>query len=98
VEQVIELVHSFFHSGYFFSASSNPKRRSRHNSDTVSEFHAEAPQTTASEDLAQGPSVAARVWFEPATLRTKGDESSNEPPRPAPVGNWENEWDSEGTL
>src|SRR6218665_1234836 len=32
------------------------QRRSRHNMDTVSEFHAEAPQATASEGLAQGPS------------------------------------------
>src|SRR6218665_1132144 len=31
------------------------QRRSRHNMDTVSEFHAEAPQATASEGLAQGP-------------------------------------------
>ena len=35
-----------------------------------------------SEGLAQGPYVAARVGFEPMTLRTKGDESTNEPPRP----------------
>ena len=48
----------------------------------MSEFHAEAPQATASEGLAQGPYVAARAGFEPTTLRTKGDESANEPPRP----------------
>ena len=30
----------------------------------------------------QGPYVAARVGFEPATLQTKGDESTYEPPRP----------------
>jgi len=35
----------------------------------VSEFHAEAPQATASEVLAQFPYVAARAGFEPATLR-----------------------------
>jgi len=35
--------------------------------DTVLEFHAEAPQATASERLAQGPYMAARVVFEPAT-------------------------------
>ena len=50
--------------------------------DTVSEFHAEAPQATSSEGLAQGPYVATRAGFEPATLRTKGDESTNEPPLP----------------
>src|SRR6218665_1581169 len=38
--------------------------------DTVSEFHAEAPQATVSEGLAQGPYVAARAGFEPTTLRS----------------------------
>ena len=50
--------------------------------DTVSEFHAEAPQATASEGLAQGPYVAARPGFKPATLQTKGAKSTNEPPSP----------------
>jgi len=50
--------------------------------DTVSEFHAKAPQATASEGLAQGPYVAARAGSEPTTLRMKGPESTNEPPRP----------------
>src|SRR6218665_3373437 len=48
----------------------------------LSEFHAKAPQATASEGLAQGSYVAARAGFEPTTLRTKGDESTNEPPWP----------------
>ena len=48
----------------------------------VSEFHAEASQATASEGLAQGPYVAARVGLEPAPLRTKGDEPTNKPPLP----------------
>jgi len=48
----------------------------------VSEFHAEAPQVTASEGLAQGPYVAARAGFGSMTLRTKGGESTNEPQRP----------------
>jgi len=38
----------------------------------VPEFHAEAPQATVSEGLAQGPYVAARAGAEPMTLRTKG--------------------------
>ena len=42
----------------------------------MSEFHAKAPQATASEGLAQGPCVVARVGFEPMTLRTKGGEST----------------------
>ena len=49
----------------------------------MSEFHVEAPQATASEGLAQGPYVAARAGFELTTLRTKGDESTPEPPWPA---------------
>jgi len=49
--------------------------------DTVSEFHTEAPQATVSEGLAQGPNVAARSGFEPTSLWTKGDESTNAPPR-----------------
>jgi len=48
----------------------------------VSEFHAKAPQATESEGLAQGPYLATRAVFEPTTLRTKGDEYTNEPPRP----------------
>ena len=73
------------HSGNFYSASSSPLLL-RGAPDTacitLSEFHAEVPQAIASEGLAQGPCVAARVGFEPATLRMKGDESTNEPPRP----------------
>jgi len=47
----------------------------------VSEFHAEVPQTIASEGLAQGPYVAARVGFETATLWTKGGEMSHHTPQ-----------------
>ena len=45
--------------------------------DTVSEFHAEMPQTTVSEGLAHGPYVVARVGFKPTTLRTKDAEYTN---------------------
>src|SRR6218665_3207950 len=61
---VILFFSSFIHSGYFYSTSSKStttQRRCRHSTDTVSEFHAEAPQATASEGLAQGPYVAARA-------------------------------------
>src|SRR6218665_2769589 len=56
----------------------------RHSTDTMSEFHTEAPQATTSERRFHGPYiyVAATVGCEPATLRTKGAESTNEPPRP----------------
>ena len=43
--------------------------------DTVSEFHAEAPQATASEGLAEGQKVA-RVGFEP---RPFGRKATNLP-------------------
>jgi len=50
--------------------------------DTVSEFHAEEPQATASEGLAQGLYVTARAGIETMTLWTKSVESTNELPHP----------------
>src|SRR6218665_3012328 len=50
--------------------------------DTVPEFHAKAPQATASEGRAQGPYVAATAGFEPTTLRSKGMDFTSAPPRP----------------
>src|SRR6218665_2052543 len=79
-------IHSVSHSGYFNSASilksNTTQRHSRHSTDTVSEFHAEAPQATAREGLAQDPYVVARVGVEPTTLRSKGIDSTNAQPRP----------------
>ena len=49
------------------------------------EFHAEAPKATASEGLAHDAYVGARVGLELATLRTKGDEYTYEPPTPKSV-------------
>src|SRR6218665_447425 len=76
-------IHSFIYSGYFYSASSSPlcttQRRSRHSTDTVPEFHAEAPQATVSEILDQGPYLASRAGVEPITLRMKGVDSTNAP-------------------
>src|SRR6218665_83258 len=82
------LIHSFIHS--FIHATSIPPlfkvshyhSEALHSTNFVSEFHAEAPQATTSEGLAQDPCVSARAGFEPATLRTKGAESTNEPQRP----------------
>src|SRR6218665_2423935 len=76
---------TFIHSCYFYSASSSPlllrgQRRLRHSTDTVSEFHPEDPQATASEGLAKGPFVAARAGVEPATLQTVGVKSTTELP------------------
>ena len=79
----LNFLHHFIHSWYFYSTSSSLLLlRSAPNRARilyrVSEFHAEAPQATASKGLAQGPYVAARTGFEPTTLRTKGDESTND--------------------
>jgi len=76
-------IHSFmlFLERLYKSTRPTTQRRSRHSTDTASEFHAEASQATVSEGLAQGHYVTARAGFETATLRTKGDESTNEPPR-----------------
>jgi len=52
----------------------------------VSEFHAEAPQATASEGLGQGPYVAAIAGFQPMILWwIKGDESTIKPACPTTV-------------
>jgi len=73
-------IHSLIHSGYFYSAPSSPPLSeplpTQHG--YCAEFHAEAPQVSVSEGLAQGPYVAARVGFEPAIAI----DSTNEPPRP----------------
>src|SRR6218665_1543729 len=58
------------------------QRRSQHSTDTVPEFHAEAPQAIVSEGLAQIPYVGARAGVEPMTLQTKGADSTNVPPCP----------------
>ena len=50
--------------------------------DTVSEFHAEAPQAIAGKGLAQGSYVAARAGVEPTTLRLKVIISTKAPPCP----------------
>src|SRR6218665_3196235 len=77
--QIQFFVQSFIHS--FIQAISIASLQvlyyfhSRHSTDTVPEFHAEAPQATVSEGLAQGPYVAARAGVEPMTLRTKGVDS-----------------------
>ena len=61
-----------------FRSASDHSKRSRH----CRNLHAEALQATVSEGLAQGPYVAARVGFEPTTLRSKGIDSINVPPHP----------------
>jgi|SRR6218665_107420 len=49
-------------------------------SNTVLEFHTEAPQATVSEVLSQGHYVAARAESESTSLRTKGIDSTHGSP------------------
>ena len=79
---IYSFTHSFRLCLWRLFKSTTTQRRSRQSTDILSEFHAEAPQATTSDGLAQGPYVAAKAGFEPATLWTKGVESTNEPPRP----------------
>src|SRR6218665_581244 len=76
-------IQSFVLSGYYYNASSSPlllRGAPDCSIDTVSELIREALQATASEGLAKSPYVAARVGFEPSTLRTKDAELTTEPP------------------
>ena len=62
------IIHSSIHPIYFYSASSSPlllRGTPDYSIDTVSKFHAEAPQVTASERLAQGPYVETSAGLTP---------------------------------
>jgi len=61
-------IHSFWIFLLRLFKSTTTQRRSRHSTDTVSEFHAKAPQATVSDGLVQGPYVGARAGFESKTL------------------------------
>src|SRR6218665_2853356 len=82
--------HSFIYSFRLFLycvfKSTTTHWRSRHNTDSVLEFHTEAPQATVSEGLAQGPYMAARLGVEAMTLRTKDVDSINAPTAPHTSG------------
>jgi len=76
-------MHSFNYSGYFYSASLDPlllRGVPRYSTDTVAEFHAEAPQATVSEGLVQGPYGAARAGSEPTTLKATNLPMSHHAP------------------
>ena len=69
------LIHSFIHSGHFYSSPSSHlllRGAPDYSTDTVSEFHAEA----------HGPYMAARAGVEPTTLRLKSVFSTKAPPCP----------------
>src|SRR6218665_268041 len=74
----MQYTYSFIHSGNFYSASSSPLLL-KGTPDTARipcrscwSFRREAPQATASEELSQGPYVAAIAGIEPTTLWTIG--------------------------
>ena len=64
-------VYQFLIQWKWYDIYDTTQRRSWHSTNTVSEFHTEAPQVTATEGLAQGPYVAARAGFEPTSFGQK---------------------------
>ena len=84
VTMAFDVIHSFIQAISIapIQMSTTTQRRSRHSTDTVPEFHSEAPQETVSKGLAQNPYMAARAGVEPMTLRTKGVDSTNAPHAP----------------
>ena len=80
-----QFIHSFrpFLQRLFKATTRPTQRRSRHITDIVPEFHAEAPQAIVSNEIAQGSYmyiyVPARAGVEPKILRTKGVDSTNAP-------------------
>src|SRR6218665_1103757 len=77
-------LHSFIHSGHFYSASSSPlllRGAPGYSTDTIG-FSRRSAQATVSKGLAQGPYVAARAEGEPTTLRLRVIDLTNATPRP----------------
>jgi len=72
-------VHSFIHSGHFYSAPSSPLLLRGAPDYRVSRRSAQA---AAGKGLAQGPYVAARAGVETTTLRLKVIVSTKAPPHP----------------
>src|SRR6218665_3951363 len=70
------------------TASALQKRSEPHQLTLCRSSHTEALQATASEGLAQGPYVETRAGFEPTTIRSKGIDSTNSPPRPTMPVEW----------
>ena len=83
---VLTQVHSFIHSGHFYSAPSSPLKL-RGAPDYSTDGYCigvsrRSTQATAGKGLAQGLYVAARAGVEPTTLRLKVIVSTKAPPRP----------------
>ena len=77
-------IHAIIHSGYFYSTFSNPLllRGTSNTAWILCWRFTPKRHRTASEGLAQGPYVAARVRFEHANRLTQCTELTNEPPHP----------------
>jgi len=77
-----------FHSRCFYSASSSPlllRGTPDYSIDTVVELTRWSATGNYEWRLAQGPFMAARVGFEPATFQTQGTELTTNPHRPTYV-------------
>src|SRR6218665_876349 len=77
-------MHSFIHSGHFYSAPSSPlllRGAPDYSTDPVSEFHVEAHRQLQVKDLPRSLR-GARAGVEPTTLRLKVIVSTKAPPRP----------------
>src|SRR6218665_3301534 len=79
------IIHLFLYSGYFcslFKSTTRPILRGTPETARLPcrSFTPKRHRQLRVQDFP--PNVAARAGFEPATLQTKGTESTNEPPRP----------------
>ena len=75
----VALVHSFIHSGHFYTAPSSPlllRGTPDYSTDTVSEFHAEAHRQLQVKDLPKVPTWRVELESNP---RPSGWKSSSQP-------------------
>src|SRR6218665_1222279 len=83
VHTLLVSIHSFIHSGHFYSAHSSPlattQRRSLLQHGYCIGVSRRSAQATAGKGLAQGPYMAARAGVEPTTLRLKAIDSTKAP-------------------
>src|SRR6218665_3329739 len=81
----VKHIHSFIHSGHFYSAPSSPlttQRCSRPQNGYCIGISRQSAQATAGKGLAQGPYTATRAGVKPTALRLKAIDSTKAPPCP----------------
>ena len=86
----LSVIHSFIHSGHFYSAPSSPlllRGAPDYSTDTVSEFHAGAHRQLQVKDLPKVPTWRL-AGVEPTTLRLKAIDSTKAPPCPTLPLQW----------